>query len=265
MKSSTRECYTSPMTQFAVSSWSLDGLLQSGLPLLELPRQLKDHNIPLLELCHFHLPSTDEAYLQTFKQALQQAGVKLWSILIDTGDIASPDDAEQNRGMKDIRHFIDIAAVLGAERVRIIAGNQDATPEVIARSSKHLAELITYAKTKNVKATTENFQETSLEPDVVLRLLQENPGLELCADVGNAEQTSDKYATLQKLLPRATTVHCKANYENGQIEEKDLQTWMNLVNEAKFSGVMTMIYDKKQNEWEGVGQLKDAVARFLLV
>lgn len=253
------------MTQFAVSSWSLDGLLQSGLPLLELPQQLKSHDIPLLELCHFHLPSTDEAYLQTFKQALQQAGVKLWSILIDTGDIASPDDTKRNSDMKDIKHFIDVAAMLGAERVRIIAGNQDATPEVIERSSKHLAELLAYAKTKYVKASTENFQKTSLGADILLRLLQENPGLELCADIGNAEQTSDKYATLQKLLPHAATVHCKARYDNGQIEQDDLQRSMQLVKEANFSAVMTMIYDKKKNEWEGIGQLRDAVTRFLVV
>ena len=47
------------MRTFAVSSWSLDGSLQSGLPLLELPAQLAEHGISTLELCHFHLPSTE--------------------------------------------------------------------------------------------------------------------------------------------------------------------------------------------------------------
>jgi hypothetical protein len=80
------------MTHFAVSSWSLDGLLQSGLSLLELPQHLKAHDISLLELCHFHLPSTNATYLQTFRQALQKTEVELSSLLIDMGDIASPDD-----------------------------------------------------------------------------------------------------------------------------------------------------------------------------
>jgi sugar phosphate isomerase/epimerase len=251
------------MTHFAVSSWSLDGLLQS-LPLLELPQHLKAQDIFLLELCHFHLPSTDSTYLEKFKGALQQAEVKLWSILIDTGDIASPDDAKRNSDIQEIKHWIDVAAILGAERVRIVAGNQEPTPEVIARSSKHLGELLTYAKTKNVKASTENWQKTSLDAEVLLGILQNNPGLELCADTGNAEQTKDKYATLQKLLPKASTVHVKTRYENEQIELKDLQRCMNLINEANFSGVLTMIYDKKQNEWEGIAQLKNAVTRFLV-
>jgi sugar phosphate isomerase/epimerase len=253
------------MIHFAVSSWSLDGPLQSGLPLLGLPQQLKAHDIPLLELCHFHLPSTDTEYLQSFKGALQQAEVKLSSLLIDTGDIASPDDAKRNGDIQEIKNWIDVAATLGAERVRIVAGNQEATPEVIARSGKHLGELLAYAKTKNVKVSTENWQKTSLDSDVLLELLNNNPELGLCADIGNAEQTKDKYATLKKLLPHATSVHFKARYENGQIEPSDLQVCMQLINEAKFSGVMTMIYELKQNEWAGVAQLRDAVKRFLVV
>jgi sugar phosphate isomerase/epimerase len=253
------------MTQFAVSSWSLDGLLKSRLPLLELPQHLKAHDFSLLELCHFHLPSTDNDYLQTFKQALQQAGVKLSSLLIDTGDIASPDDTKRNSDLQDIKKWIDIAATLGAERVRIVAGNQTPTLEVIARSRQYLKELVAYAKTKNVKVSTENWQRTSLDADVLQGLLNTIPELGLCADIGNAEQTKDKYATLKKLLPHATSVHFKARYENGQIEQSDLQTCMGLINEVKFSGVMTMIYEGKQNEWEGVVQLKNAVTRFLAV
>jgi sugar phosphate isomerase/epimerase len=252
------------MTHFAVSSWSLHNLLQAGLPLVELPQQLKAHDIFLLELCHFHLPSTDAEYLQTFKQSLEKADVKLSSLLIDTGDIASPDDAKRNNDLQEIKRWIDVAATLGAERVRIVAGNQTPTPEVVKRSSQHLAELLAYAKTKNIEASTENWQKTSLEADVLLELLQNNLELGLCADIGNAEQTQDKYATLKKLLPRATSVHFKARYENGKIEANDLQTCARLINEAKFSGVMTMIYESKQNEWDGVVQLRNAITPLLV-
>ncbi len=247
------------MIHFAVSSWSLDGLLQSGLPLLELPQHLKTHDIFLLELCHFHLPSTDDNYLQTFKQALQKAGVKLSSLLIDTGDVASPDDAKRNGDMQEIKNWIDVAAILGAERVRVITGNQTPTSEVITRSSQHLNELVAYAKTKNIKVSTENWQKTSLEADVLLGILNNTPELGLCADIGNAEQTTDKYATLKKLLLHATSVHFKARYENGLIEQSDLQTCMHLINEAKFSGAMTLIYELKEREWEGLEQLRRAV------
>jgi sugar phosphate isomerase/epimerase len=252
------------MTQFAVSSWSLHNLLQAGLPLLELPQQLKAHDIFLLELCHFHLPNTDASYLQTFHQALQENNVKLSSLLIDTGDIASPDDTKRNQDIQEIKNWIDVAANLGAERVRIVAGNQTPTPEVVKRSSQQLEELVAYAKSKNVKVSTENWQKTSLEAEVLQGLLNNNPELGLCADIGNAEQTEDKYKTLKKLLPHATSVHFKARYENGGIEQSDLQDCMRLINEAKFSGVMTMIYESKQDEWKGIEQLRDAVKPLLV-
>ena len=253
------------MTQFAVSSWSLHNLLQAGLPLVELPQQLKAQEIFLLELCHFHLPRTEATYLQTFRQALKDNNVNLSSLLIDTGDIASLDEVKRTNDIQEIKKWIDVAATLGAERVSIVAGNQTPTPEVVKRSSQQLGELTTYAKSKNVKASTENWQKTSLDADVLLELLNNNPELGLCADIGNAEQTNDKYATLKKLLPRATSVHFKAHYENGGIEQNDLQTCMRLINEAKFSGVITMIYESKQNEWDGVVQLRNAVMRFLAV
>jgi sugar phosphate isomerase/epimerase len=252
------------MIHFAVSSWSLDGLLQSGLPLLELPRHLKDHDIFLLELCHFHLPSTEANYLQTFRQALQKSEIKLSSLLIDMGNIASPDDKKRNTDVQAIKGWIDVAATLGAEHVRIVAGNQPPTSDVIARSIKHLNELVDYAKRQNVKASTENWQKTSLEANTLLQILENCPDLGLCVDVGNAEQTQDKYATLAKLLPQATSIHFKARYTNeGEIELADVQKCLELIQGAKFSGVMTLIYELKEREWEGLEQLRRA-ARVLV-
>jgi sugar phosphate isomerase/epimerase len=163
-----------------------------------------------------------------------------------------------------MKEWIDVAATLGAERVRIVAGNQPPNSEVIARSSKHLNELIEYAKRKNVKVSTENWQKTSLEADNLLQILENCPELGLCVDVGNAEQTQDKYATLPKLLPHATSIHFKARYTNeGEIELADVQKCLELIQGAKFSGVMTLIYELKEREWEGLEQLRRA-ARVLV-
>lgn len=52
--------------RFAVSSWCLDGMLRSGMPLLSVSAQLKHHAISVLEICHFHLPATDSAYIQAW-------------------------------------------------------------------------------------------------------------------------------------------------------------------------------------------------------
>jgi len=66
------------MRRLAISTWSLDGILHSGVPLLSLPAQLVQHGITILELCHFHLPTTELAYVHAVREALQAAGVELY-------------------------------------------------------------------------------------------------------------------------------------------------------------------------------------------
>ena len=253
------------MRTFAVSSWSLDGLLQSGLPLLELPAQAAEHGITTLELCHFHLPSTEPAYLQALRQAQRDAGVALYSILIDTGDITAPDPARRAADVETIRGWIEIAAALGARVVRIDAGLQPPTPEVLAESARQLRALAQAAEQRGLRAITENWHATSREPAALLAILEQCAGhVGLCADTGNAEATADKYATLAQLLPYASSVHFKARYQpDGSIEQADLRRCRALIEQAGFAGVITLIYAGKREEWAQLGRLGDALQPLL--
>ena len=92
----------------AVSSWSLHRTLGrffgedsaagggrfgpaptggEGLSLLELPAALKARGYDTLQLCHFHLPSRDGAYLETLRSALVASGITLDALLVDDGDV----------------------------------------------------------------------------------------------------------------------------------------------------------------------------------
>jgi hypothetical protein len=42
----------------------------------------------------FYLPSTEPAYLRALRERLAAADVMLFSVLIDAGDIATPDEAQ---------------------------------------------------------------------------------------------------------------------------------------------------------------------------
>jgi sugar phosphate isomerase/epimerase len=249
------------MPTFAVSSWSLDGLLRAGLPLLELPEQLRAHGLSVLELCHFHLPATDPAYLQALRGRLEEAGVELFSILIDAGDIVAPDPAQQSADVAFVKDWIDRAGALGARRVRVDAGRQPPTPEVVRRSAGQLRELAAYAAGHGVAVSTENWHETSLESEPLLQILALCEGrVGLCADTGNAEATADKYATLRQLLPHASSVHLKPRYTPlGAVEQDDLRRCLELLREAAFDGIITLIYDRKQHEWEGLAHIRQAV------
>jgi sugar phosphate isomerase/epimerase len=249
------------MSRFAVSSWSLDGLLQSGIPLLDLPAQVSQHGITTMELCHFHLPTTDPAYLRTLRDRLQAAAIDLFSILIDAGDIAAADSAQRTADYALIQHWIAVAAALGAERVRIDAGRQVPTPEVIKRSAQQLRAFAQTAASAGLAVSTENWHATSQDPTALLTILDQCAGtVGLCVDTGNAEATPDKYQTLAQLLPRATSIHFKAQYTAaGDIEQGDLQRCLQLIQQAAFDGVITLIYDRKQEEWAGIDRLRAAL------
>jgi sugar phosphate isomerase/epimerase len=249
------------MPQFAVSSWSLDGLLTSGTPLLELPGLMRQHQLFTLELCHFHLPTTDPTYLETFKQRLQAAGIELFSILIDAGNIASADASQIAADDLLIGQYIGVAATLGAKRVRIDAGLEPPTPEVIVRSARRLQEYAQIAASSGLQVSTENWHATSQNPEVLLEILERCAGtVQLCADTGNAEASSDKYQTLALLLPKASVVHFKPRYTaGGDIDMLDLEHCVRLIQEANFDGVLTLIFDQKQNEWQGIARLCDAL------
>ncbi len=248
------------MFKFAISSWSVDGLLTSGFPLLELPAAMKAQGLGTLELCHFHLPSTEPEYLADFRAALTASDIELFSVLIDTGDIASPDPVALAESLEAIRRFIDVAASLGAERVRVSAGVQPATPETLEQSAQQLTELMAYAEGQGVKVSTENWQLTAQQPDDLLAILDAAPqSLGLCADTGNAEATPDKYGTLERLMPRATSVHFKARRQGGEIDREDARRCLELMREGAFGGPVSLIYDGKQSEWDSLRELRETL------
>ncbi|CAA9586517.1 MAG: hypothetical protein AVDCRST_MAG86-3613 [uncultured Truepera sp.] len=249
------------MSRFAISSWSLDGLLQSGVPLTDIPKQCAQHNIHTLELCHFHLLSTDAAYLRVLRQALEDAGVGVSKLLIDTGDITAPDPVQRSGDVQLIKGWIDVAASLGAKEVRIDAGHQPPTPEVTQRSAQGLRLCADYAAGYELRTVTENWHTTAQEATTLLHILELCEGrVGLCADTGNAEATPDKYGTLAQLFPHASSVHFKARYKAaGEIQMDDVERCGRLLQHAKFGGVITLIYAEKENEWKGIEQLRRAV------
>jgi sugar phosphate isomerase/epimerase len=253
------------MNRFAISSWSLDGMLQNGTPLVDVPAQMAQHGITTLEVCHFHLPGTDAAYLQQLRDAIEAAGIELYSVLIDGGDIVAPDPEQRAADMQMTQEWIDIAAALGAQQVRVAAGRQPATPDVIQTSAQNLRTCAQYASDKGLRTITENWLITSQEPDDLLAILDGcNGTVGLCADTGNAEATADKYATLEKLLLRASSVHFKAQYQpDGAINQDDARRCTALMQESGFDGVVTLIYADKHDEWAGIERMRNTLEPLL--
>src|SRR4051794_8188263 len=274
------------MPTLAVSSWSLHETLgpiypglalgegprspdprygASGIALLELPVALAMHGLRQLEVCHFHFPQTNDAYLEEFRERLAAAGVTLTTLLIDEGDITAPDPEIRARDLELIKGWIDIAGRLGARRVRVVAGEATpGDPDAVTRSIAGLAALSDYGQERGVAVITENWRRLGDDPGSLLAILDGlGDQVGLCADFGNIP-ASDRASTLRHLLPHADTIHAKGDYlPAGTLDEADFSGSLNLARAAGFDGEYVLIFSNGGDEWGGLAQLAEAVQPYL--
>jgi len=268
----------------AVSSWSLHETLGPMYPelapgagpraaqrpfgdgrceLLGLPALVRDElGVARLELCHFHLPSSEPGYLDELVARLGDAGVALTTLLVDAGDVTHPDPDERRAQRAHLRGWIDVAARLGARRVRITTGAVDPdAPDAVAQSADGLAELLEHADERGLALLTENWHDPlSLRPELLLALLDRFGGrLGLCVDFANW-LPGMKEATMRALLPRAATIHAKAQYDaDGALDAPEFQTWLRLAHASGFAGDFVLIYADGGDEPDALLRVKEQV------
>ncbi len=276
------------MPRLSISSWSVhrslgscwyepsnDGTLANAarlpagraMPLIALPATIAAHGIATLELCHFHLPSIDLAYLAELRSAIASAGVELFSVLIDTGDITHPDPTQRDTDLRITRQWIERAGLLGATHVRISAGDATATPQTIKLSADNLRDLAKYARNFRVRVITENWKTLSKRPAALLEVLDRCEGeVGLCADFGNYAGDA-RIEDLKTIIPRATSIHAKAPRDaNGAMNLEEFRHLLEFARQNSFDGPCSLIYGGAgdNSEWEELEILRDVVASTLL-
>jgi sugar phosphate isomerase/epimerase len=235
-------------------------------PLLEVPAQLAERGIHWMEICHFHFPSVDAGYIAELRRALDFAGVQLFSVLIDGGDITHPEAAHREADLNWIRGWISVAARCGAKNVRVIAGDAQPDPEgrAVRLSAAGLRQLSAYAQDRGVRVMTENWHALTMCPRNLLALLDRLEGeVGLCADFGNYKGPN-KYQDLAAIMPRAGSIHAKAHFPaEGRMDRDDFVRCLDLSREVGFSGPYTMIFDGPGDEWRSLGMIQEEVRPYL--
>lgn len=252
----------------AVSSWSLHRTLGSyhsgskapadpeqlappgaGLPLLELPAELRRRGYDTVQLCHFHLPSRAPSYLAELRSALADASITLDALLVDDGDLVDPEAADAHQEW--ISGWIGDAVALGATRARVIAGRQPPTPDRLAESGRRLAELA--GRHPDIRIVTENWLDLTPGPAQVETILDAAGGrVGLLIDLGNWA-APDKYAWLGRIAGRAETCHAKCHFDGDQADRDDFAESIRVINSAGYTGPLALVYDGTEpGEWDAL-------------
>jgi len=273
-----------PNGRFAVSTWSLHRLLgptypyspdpaksaarqepygAGGASLIELPKQLAERGIYRLELCSFHLPSLDPAYLAEFRAAMKASGVLFQTLLVEDGDPSHPETGE--RDIRWIAGWIEIAKALGAENMRVIAGKQKPSQESLQRALTNLTWLAAQAEGSGIRVVVENWFDLLPAPEQMNWLLDGLEGkIGLNGDLGNWSAPA-KYAGLADIMGRAELCHAKADYNASGLDADDYGKCLEACRAAGYAGPFTLIYDSPffADEWDGILLQKAFVEDFL--
>ena len=234
------------------------------LDLLDFPAEVASHGINCVDLCIQHIPSIEPGYLAELRAAFESANVELYQLLIDLGEIASPDPDERSASIKLTKRWMEIAAELGSTGVRYVPGHTKSTPQTIRASGEAFRELYDYSVQCGVAPATENYKFFNSQADdllLVLDLSERDYGL--VADFGNA-RGPNKYGTLEKLLPRATAIHRWVEIdEDGVLNVEDSKHCLNMARENGFDGPIMLLgghpyqlYRDTRELWDAVDELR---------
>jgi hypothetical protein len=254
-------------TRIAIHDWSLDralGRFRSDAPegadpgalsLLGLPAALRTHGYEAVQLCHFHLPSREPAFLAELRATLDDNGVRLDTYLVDDGDLTHPETGRHDEEW--ISERVQDAIDLGAQRVRVIAG-KTRTPQALATSSAALGRIA--ADHPEIRVVTENWFDVTRTADDVTRILDPlDDAVGLLIDLGNWSGP-DKYDELARITRFAETCHAKAHWSGDAMDELDYRASISTVLEADYEGPFALVYDADSaDEWAGLAALRAVV------
>ncbi len=275
------------MSYLSVSTWSLHRLLgplhwtiwdaeasthrtnvqdqPQLLTLLNLPGEAAKRGYQAVEVCHFHFPSTETAYLEQLRQAFSDAGVSLDTLLLDYGDLTATDEVRLAADRSLYRQWIDIASLCGAKQIRLIAGEaQPADDTATRRSAAALSELAKYAASRNVRVITENFKQLTSTGENCLKLLAlTGDAVDMITDFGNFSEPA-KYEEIAMTVPYSVSVHAKAAYDgSGFPDEAEFIRCLESVAATDYDGAFVLIYDGPGDMWEGLDRIKHIVEPYI--
>jgi sugar phosphate isomerase/epimerase len=135
---------------------------------------------------HLQQAYTDNGFLAEVKAAAAETGLPMGCIAVDGAHIYEPSEAARTENRARRFRWLEIAAALGAEQLRIDAGGRDQTfDEIFDVAVEGYQEIIALAQPLGVEIIIENHWGPSNHPDAIQRLLAAAPGLGLLFDSYN--------------------------------------------------------------------------------
>lgn len=227
--------------------------IRDPLSLLEVPAYYRQRfGVRKLEFWSYHFESLEKPYLQKLRERVKAAGAELTNVQVDVAyDLASTNEAERQRSLATVREWIDAAAFLGSQAIRINPGKAGGSVEQSIASMK---EVNRYCRSKRLPLLTENHFGIEMNPDVHLqiRAAAGPKNFYTLPDFGNYPLAT-MWESLAKIIPYAYVVSAKAaDFDaQGNHLSYDFDRCVQMCERAGFKGVyLVEQWSRKEQEYD---------------
>lgn len=196
---------TEPKQRLSVTSYPFRAYIESptnrgrdsskkGMDLKEFPGMIaKRFGVYNINPLGDHMSSTEPAYLDAFRKAVDDAKSHLVDLGLGGRNFASADKSVREEAVAYGHKWIDIAAALGAPSVRQhLSGERGVRPSV-PNAAESLARMAEYGEKKNIVVNLENDSPGAEDPFFIVEVLEKvrSPYLRALPDFGNSLRGHD--------------------------------------------------------------------------
>lgn len=220
------------------------------------------HNVELLA---DHFPSTDKAYLQELRGAVEKAGSHI--IDIPVGGKASFYDPSADKRQESIdygKKWIDVAVAVGSPSVRLhIVGAEGVVPDA-DRAAESLKQIAAYGAQHNILVNLENDNLVTEDAFFIVRVIDkvQSPYLHALPDFANSMLSGDaafNYDALAVMFRHAYNISHMKDSEVGphdKLYTVNVARIFKIAEDAGYRGYYSL-------EWEGRGGAYEGTSRLL--
>lgn len=272
-----------PRERLAIASYSLRSLLPSRrrnatnppaakMDIKEIPAYIvKRYNIRNLELLGQHLPSTEPAYLDEYRQALSAAGVRIVNIPTNVNaSFYDPDAARRATAVENSKKWIGIAVALGSPSVRLHIQGAGGAAQDAGLAAETLTAVAQYGASQNVMVTLENDDPKTEDAFFIVKVIDQvkSPWLRALPDFCNSMLKGDEkfnYDAVTAMFHRAYNIsHVKdAEIDHDKVFHVDLARTFAIARESGYKGYFSIEFEGEGDPVEGVQKLVDAAIRLM--
>lgn len=259
-----------PRDRLAVASYPFRNFMDrpghAGLKLTDFASMVVEKfGIYNIEPLNSHFPSTEPAYLDELRRAVEQAHSHIVNIPTGVGaSLYDPDPVHRGKAVAGSKKWVDVAVAIGSPSIRVhIQGARGASPDV-GRASESLQQVAEYGAAKNVMINLENDDLDTEDAFFLVKVIDavNSPWLRGLPDFGNSMMKGDEdfnYKAVEAMFRRAYNIsHVKdSEVDNGKVFRVSMAKTFGIAKAAGYRGYFSMEWEGQGGPYEGTQKLLD--------